>query len=194
MLCRLPRERIPLGTESHDLPAVRAEENESPAYPERSARLACIDLRNLSFAVRANRHQIFTSHDSTRHLHGLSAHFYLLNCRFPATSCSQPRARGGRVSRPQAAHANAIDDLCLVGGTRVVIPGDNVSGTETSPNLEAGVGAPVQPAMPTRRPTGAIGLDASGAKQPPEPAPRPPVDDHATVRRDREQSHQPPNR
>ena len=43
-------------------------------------------------------------------------------------------------------------------------------------------------------PTGAIGLEACAANQPPEPAPRPPGGGRAMVRRDREQSHQPLDR
>jgi hypothetical protein len=43
--------------------------------------------REPRFSSAGKPARVFTSHDSTRHPHGLSARFYLLNCRFPATSC-----------------------------------------------------------------------------------------------------------
>ena len=67
--CRLSGsagERVPLGTESHHLPAVWAEEDESPADPERALRLAHVDLGDLFFAVGADGYEVFSPHYGTR--------------------------------------------------------------------------------------------------------------------------------
>lgn len=73
-----PRERIPLGTESHHLPALWAEEDETPPNSERSFGLAQVDLGKLGLAVRADRHEIVAPHCSTRLRHRLRTHSDLL--------------------------------------------------------------------------------------------------------------------
>ena len=73
-----PWERVPLGAESHHFPAVRAEEDKAPPHTEWSPRLAHVDLGKLSLAVGADRHEIVAPHCSTRLLHRLSTHSYLL--------------------------------------------------------------------------------------------------------------------
>ena len=74
----LPGERVPLGTESHHLSAVWAEEDESPTDPERSARFAHIDLGNLFLAIRAYRYEVFAPHHGTRRRRCLCTHHGLL--------------------------------------------------------------------------------------------------------------------